>query len=124
MSEFDTLISPDMRKPGTRAAIVIDVYQTMTSCGYAVPFYKFLGHRHELVRYFVKREASDQRAIEEDSAEAKTDGLKTFRTKYNLASRDGLPALLTAPESDVVPTSPLHRDIREDKTTTRLAKKL
>jgi len=114
MSEFDTLISPDMRKPGTRAAIVIDVYQTMT----------FLGHRHELVRYFVKREASDQRAIEEDSAEAKTDGLKTFRTKYNLASRDGLPALLTAPESDVVPTSPLHRDIREDKTTTRLAKKL
>lgn len=116
--EFDALIPQDMRKPGCRAAIVIDVYQSMTSCGYAVPFYQFVGHRHELIRFFDKREVADRRAVEEGSAEHQANGLKAYWALKNSSSLDGLPGLQIAQDSDVLPISTFDRDVKEDGSST------
>ena len=112
--EFDAFIPRDMRKPGCRAVIVVDVYQSMTSCGYAVPFYKFVGHRHELIRTFDKKEMFDRRAVEEGSAELKANGLKAYWAEKNATSLDGLPGLQTALDSDELPISTFDRDIKKD----------
>jgi hypothetical protein len=80
--EYDALIPATTRKPGSRAVIVIDVYQVGTvrtttsrasygtfnlipgnkpqSCGFAVPVYGFVTQRTQLLRYFDKREAVDR----------------------------------------------------------------
>jgi hypothetical protein len=60
---------------GTRQIIVADIHKVQTSCGYAVPFYTFLGHRDTL----------------ELSSEKKgRDGILAYGQQKNLVSLDGL----------------------------------
>jgi hypothetical protein len=62
-----------------RQIIVADIHRTSTSCGYAVPYYDYVGERDTDVRW----------------AEAKgPDGLVAYRQEKNVASIDGLPTAL------------------------------
>jgi hypothetical protein len=62
-----------------RQIIVADIHRTSTSCGYAVPYYDYVGERDTDVRW----------------AEAKgEDGLVAYRQEKNIASIDGLPTPL------------------------------
>ncbi|KAH9913134.1 uncharacterized protein BXZ73DRAFT_92995 [Epithele typhae] len=92
--EYERLVPPEQRRPGSRAAIVVDVHKVGSSCGYAVPYYKFQGHRQALLDYFAKQEAAD------DFAEG---SLKAYWAKKNLQSIDGIPALRDAPNAERVP---------------------
>lgn len=94
--EYESFIPPETRKPGSRAAIVIDVYQCQTSCGYAVPMYDFVTHRTQLLRSFDLKESHDRATT---STEIHPKGLKAYWVLKNLSSVDGLPGLLTAPDS-------------------------
>ena len=63
----------------TRQMIVVDVTKTMTSCGYAVPYFDYAGERDVDIRW----------------AEAKgPDGLETYRRNENAQSIDGLTTTL------------------------------
>ena len=65
--------------PGARQIILIDVSQVQTSCGFAVPNYKYVGQRDTLNRW----------------AEAKgEEGLAEYRRQKNTRSIDGLPTPL------------------------------
>lgn len=94
--EYESLIPPETRKPGSRAAIVIDVYQCQTSCGYAVPIYDFVTHRTQLLRSLDMKESRDRATA---STEIDPKGLRAYWVLKNLSSVDGLPGLLTAPDS-------------------------
>src|SRR5690349_21055720 len=62
-----------------RQIIVADIHRTSASCGYAVPYYDYVGERDTDVRW----------------AEAKgPDGLVAYRQEKNVASIDGLPTAL------------------------------
>ncbi|KAF8129772.1 hypothetical protein EV363DRAFT_1336472 [Boletus edulis] len=121
--EYNRLIPATSRKPGSRAAIVIDVYQVGSSCGYAVPLYDFVMHRTQLHRMVDKIEdvdrarvlvASDRQPPEQahgtvpgagndDGAGEKPElskprlSLRTYWLLKNMKSLDGLPGLVTAP---------------------------
>ncbi|KAF9226303.1 hypothetical protein BS17DRAFT_800972 [Gyrodon lividus] len=119
--EYDTLIPATTRKPGSRAAIVIDVYQVGTSCGFAVPMYNFVTHRTQLLRAFDKMEAVDRsfassqqqqqpgscdeyddRGSEVSPAKGEIvphDSLRAYWLLKNTRSLDSLPGLLTAPDA-------------------------
>ncbi|CDO74774.1 hypothetical protein BN946_scf185001.g22 [Trametes cinnabarina] len=97
--EYGALIPPEHRRPGSRAAIVIDVHKVGTSCGYAVPYYEFKGHRQTLLDYFDKRERADQA---DPSAHAEK-GLKAYWEEKNLRSIDRLPGLAHAPRVERTP---------------------
>ncbi|KAG1732963.1 hypothetical protein EDB19DRAFT_1855290 [Suillus lakei] len=103
--EYESLIPPETRKPGSRAAIVIDVYQCQTSCGYAVPIYDFVTHRTQLLRLHNSRESYDRTSDATASTEIDQKGLKAHWIRNNSRSVDGLPGLLTAPHSKVTPAS-------------------
>jgi hypothetical protein len=61
--------------PGARQIILVEVSQVQTSCGFAVPNYKYVGQRDTLNRW----------------AEAKgDDGLVEYRRQKNTRSIDGL----------------------------------
>ncbi|KAI8983182.1 hypothetical protein BD414DRAFT_490178 [Trametes punicea] len=96
---YDALIPLENRRPGSRAAIVIDVHKVGTSCGYAVPYYEFKGHRQTLLQYFDKLERADQTV---PGAHAE-DGLKAYWERKNLRSIDGLPGMAHAPHAERVP---------------------
>ncbi|KAI0656849.1 hypothetical protein C8Q70DRAFT_935472 [Cubamyces menziesii] len=97
--EYDKLIPPENRRPGSRAAIVIDVHKVGTSCGYSVPYFEFKGHRQVLLDYFDKRERADQ--VDPNGHAEK--GLKAYWDKENTKSIDGLPGLALAPKVERVP---------------------
>ncbi|KAG1772018.1 hypothetical protein EV702DRAFT_1181375 [Suillus placidus] len=103
--EYESFIPPETRKPGSRAAIVIDVYQCQTSCGYAVPIYDFVTHRTQLLRLHNTRESYDRASDATSSTEIDQKGLKAHWIRTNSRSVDGLPGLLTAPHSKVTPVS-------------------
>ncbi|KAF7977742.1 hypothetical protein HWV62_2822 [Athelia sp. TMB] len=95
---YDALIPPHTRKPGSRAAIVIDVHKVGTSCGYAVPLYAFQAHRAKLLdslAHAEERERAEQAPVE--------GGLRAFWRQYNLQSIDGMQALESAHECERVP---------------------
>ncbi|OJT07933.1 hypothetical protein TRAPUB_1144 [Trametes pubescens] len=124
--EYDALIPAVQRRPGSRAAIVIDVRKVSTSCGYAVPMYTFKAERSALAHYSVKMETLDSAFPPRflPSADADIDaeggapvptvtldteagprvyakgGLKAWWTGWNVRSLDGLPALRSAYLSD------------------------
>jgi hypothetical protein len=115
-AEYDRLLPPEKRQPGSRAAIVVNVHKVSTSCGYAVPFYDFRCHRNLLNSQFTKREKEDQdfaaAAAEGSSGDSNqtgsgerisSAGIKMYWINKNSQSIDGLPGLKTAPESDAVP---------------------
>ncbi|KAI0327275.1 hypothetical protein GY45DRAFT_1327885 [Cubamyces sp. BRFM 1775] len=90
--EYETYIPPEIRRPGSRAAIVIDVHKVSTSCGYSVPYYEFKGHRQALLTYYDKRERKDQA----DPNLHADKGLRAYWIDENLESIDGLPGLAVA----------------------------
>ncbi|EJF58546.1 hypothetical protein BD309DRAFT_929263 [Dichomitus squalens] len=91
---YEELIPPEKRRPGSRAAIVVDVHKVGSSCGYAVPYYEFRGHRQVLLDYWDKRELAEQKGGK---------GLKAYWEEKNLHSIDGLPGLATAPGVEKTP---------------------
>ncbi|TFK48057.1 hypothetical protein OE88DRAFT_1665133 [Heliocybe sulcata] len=93
--EYDAYLPPGKRAPGSRSVIVVDVYKVGTTCGYAVPFYEFKGHRDTLLDFCNKKELRDLHA-EEFNADK---GLKAYWRANNVKSLDGLPALEVAPQS-------------------------
>ncbi|KAI0762750.1 hypothetical protein C8Q74DRAFT_1207453 [Fomes fomentarius] len=97
--EYEKLIPPENRRPGSRAAIVIDVHKVGTSCGYAVPYYEFKGHRQVLLDYFVARETADQKDPSAHSAK----GLKAYWQEKNSHSIDGITGLVQAPHAPYAP---------------------
>ncbi|KAI0369989.1 hypothetical protein BV20DRAFT_331788 [Pilatotrama ljubarskyi] len=108
--EYDALIPPEHRRPGSRAAIVIDVHKVGTSCGYAVPYYEFKGHRQILLDYFIKREHADQ----EDGGRSEK-GLKAYWIEKNMRSIDGLPGIAHAQNVERVPEC--HEDMKRADTS-------
>jgi hypothetical protein len=60
---------------GTRQIIVADIDKVQTSCGFAVPFYEFVGHRP---------------VLEEHCDRKGRDGMLAYGRVKNLASLDGL----------------------------------
>lgn len=128
--EYHTLISPETRRPGSRAAIVIDVYQVSTvntacsfisvsispalspcraawqSCGFAVPLYNFVIHRTQLLRFMALQEKAERdNALLRDKTGCQMDppknSLRAYWLRKNMKSLDGLPGLLTAPDAIV-----------------------
>jgi hypothetical protein len=100
--EYNALIPISDRKPGSRSAIIIDIHKVGTSCGYAVPYYTFQGHRTKLLDYYDKKESADRAAGAECPSD---DGLKAYWALKNLKSIDGLDGLSNAHKSDVIPQS-------------------
>ncbi|KAF8547782.1 hypothetical protein OG21DRAFT_1517024 [Imleria badia] len=88
--EYDALIPPASRKPGSRAAIVIDVHKVATSCGFGIPQYKFIGQRSQLERFCDNLERAEAQV---SPAEKASNGIKAWWTAENTLSFDGLPAL-------------------------------
>ncbi len=66
----------DVEVPGARQIVRLDIQSVQTSCGMNVPFYSFLGQRHDLTRW---AEAKGEPALEE------------YRREKNAASIDGFP---------------------------------
>jgi len=96
---YTKLIPPEKRNPGSRAAIVVDIYQVSSSCGFSVPFYSYQGERRTLSRYFNISEQKDNQA-EADAENPSTckaeGGIKEYWEQKNAKSLDGLPGLSSA----------------------------
>lgn len=110
--EYEAYITPEKRRPGSRSVILIHVHKVGSSCGYAVPFYKFERHRTQLLQYAEKLEKKDREdRLTEGEKEGRDmegsnrvkGGLKAYWAKSNVKSLDGLPALASAFNSDKVP---------------------
>ncbi len=69
---------PDRVGVGVRSIIVVDVSRVSDSCGYAVPFMNFSGHRPTLDQW---------------SARKGEQGIREYWANKNLTSIDGLPGL-------------------------------
>jgi hypothetical protein len=65
--------------PGTRQLVVADIHRVQTSCGYAVPQYKYVKDRDQLLRWAEKKG---------------TARLEEYRAEVNLRSLDDLPTHL------------------------------
>ncbi|PCH33021.1 hypothetical protein WOLCODRAFT_134857 [Wolfiporia cocos MD-104 SS10] len=107
-AEYEELVPPETRRPGLRAAIVLDILQCQTSCGYAVPLYQFVAQRPTLLNWCANLAEKDIQYDAENQGHAPSQfgekGLKAYWAKMNLKSLDGLPTGLTAHESGVTPT--------------------
>jgi len=57
--EYERLVPHAERLPGSRSVIVVHVHKVGTSCGYAVPYYNFTGHRTKLLESFSNLEEKD-----------------------------------------------------------------
>ncbi|TFK48056.1 hypothetical protein OE88DRAFT_599620 [Heliocybe sulcata] len=88
--EYDAFISPEERKPGSRAVIVMDVHKVGTSCGFGVPYYSYAGQRETILNWCSQLEKSQNK--EKD--------IKAWWTTENTKSLDGLPGLNTAHITD------------------------
>ncbi|ESK92842.1 pyridoxamine phosphate oxidase [Moniliophthora roreri MCA 2997] len=93
--EYNDLIPPEKRKPGSRSVIMVDVHKVATSCGYAIPFFEFKSHRNKLIQWATPKETADIEA----SAEAKEKGLKAYWARTNSTSLDGLPGMSLLPQT-------------------------
>jgi len=97
--EYVELIPPEKRNPGSRAAIVVDIYQVSSSCGFAVPFYSYQGERHILSQMSKNKEQKDNEAeagAENPSTCRAEDGIREYWEQQNNKGLDGLPALTSA----------------------------
>ncbi|KLO07053.1 hypothetical protein SCHPADRAFT_860669 [Schizopora paradoxa] len=117
--EYDELIPEGKRKPGSRAAIVLDIHKVGSSCGYTVPYYEFKGDRSALLEYLDKCEKSDQAfeatgtevstnkapGVSDDRGERAEKGLRAYWLQNNVLSMDGLPGITTAPYAKPTPRS-------------------
>jgi len=53
--EYDAFLPQGYRQPGSRSVIFVDVFKVGTTCGYAVPYYSFVGHRTQLLDWAEKK---------------------------------------------------------------------
>jgi len=100
--EYERLLP--VRRPGSRAVIMIDVHKVGTSCGWSVPLYDFKGHRSQLLSWGADREDADVKAENgfPHNLSRPPAGMKKWWQAKNTKSLDGLPGLLTAHDSPVV----------------------
>ncbi|KAF9450839.1 hypothetical protein P691DRAFT_638289, partial [Macrolepiota fuliginosa MF-IS2] len=96
--EYDTFlssVSQPLRKPGSRAIILINVLQVMTTCGYAVPFYEFKSYRTKLHEWAERYESHDQKPNDHLNSlkDLPKAGMKSWWYTRNAHSIDGLPGL-------------------------------
>ncbi len=77
--EFMALSQLFPENAGTRAIIRVNLSRIADSCGFAVPFYNYLGERDQLDQWATKK-GPDQ--------------LKVYRASKNQTSIDGLPGLM------------------------------
>lgn len=75
---FGELVSRFPAHSGVRSVVVVHLGRLSTSCGFAVPFYEFVGDRDRLERTW---------------AERGPDALPTYWAERNATSIDGLPGL-------------------------------
>ncbi|KZT68474.1 hypothetical protein DAEQUDRAFT_751279 [Daedalea quercina L-15889] len=108
---YDELLPPDVRHPGSRCAVVVDIHKVGTSCGFGVPQYAFLAHRPTLYNWCAQLEAADQAhdatsgvTASPSEPQVAEKGLKAYWIKENLKSIDGLPAMEGAHTSRTTPT--------------------
>ncbi len=66
--------------PGIRQIIRMDIHLVVTSCGYGVPFYEYVGERDTMERWALQKGE---------------EGLALFQEKYNMVSLDGAPTPLS-----------------------------
>ncbi|ESK92820.1 pyridoxamine phosphate oxidase family protein [Moniliophthora roreri MCA 2997] len=75
--EYNDLIPPEKRKPGSRSVIMVDVHKVAKSCGYAIPFFESKSHWNKLIQWVTPKEK----------------GLKAYWAQNNSTSLDGLPGM-------------------------------
>ncbi|KAL0961522.1 hypothetical protein HGRIS_006463 [Hohenbuehelia grisea] len=121
--EYDEYLPAELRTPGSRGVVVINVHRVGSSCGYAVPFYEYKAHRTKLVDMSVKMECIDRDA--ETSAEGPFDtpprpagGLKAYWNDINHFSIDGLPGQVESIQSTKVFPVPGPASLTKFKSTT------
>ncbi|KAI9568101.1 hypothetical protein HD554DRAFT_818744 [Boletus coccyginus] len=130
--EYNALIPAETCKPGSRAVIVVDVYQVGTSCGYAVPLYNFVTHRTQLLRFLGKMEDNDRSLaasngpscdpnLQKGKGAVPYRSLRGYWLLKNMRSLDGLPGLLTAPDiaSSLIPQSRFDKHTRPTMRQTK-----
>ncbi|KAJ3863565.1 hypothetical protein EV359DRAFT_42901 [Lentinula novae-zelandiae] len=106
-TEYNELLPPDVRNPGSRAVIIVDVEKVGTSCGYGVPFFEFKGHRDTYYNVASRLEQADFAAQQTDKMPEKPvnvdslpqKGLRHYFLSHNATSIDGLTGLTTAHET-------------------------
>ncbi|KAF9020884.1 hypothetical protein BDZ89DRAFT_1093623 [Hymenopellis radicata] len=91
--EYEELLPPEKRQPGSRSVIKVDVHKVGTSCGYAVPYYNFVGHRTRLLEFCERLEQVEN--AEDENGNGKGVGLRQYWIKNNLQSIDGLPGMVS-----------------------------
>jgi Pyridoxamine 5'-phosphate oxidase len=84
--DFEKLVELFNADPGVRAVIRVDVDRVSSSCGYAVPQYRYDSQRRQLAAW------ADRKG---------DDGLKQYRVEKNATSIDGLPALRWVESGDL-----------------------
>lgn len=72
--------------PATRQIIVADIFHVQTSCGFGIPYYKYIGERDHAEKWAEKKG---------------TTGLEEYKKEKNLASIDGLPTALAQHQAEV-----------------------
>ncbi|KAI2632788.1 pyridoxamine phosphate oxidase family protein [Xylaria nigripes] len=89
--EFNDIVARENIKtmPGTRSVIVVDVHQAGSSCGYQVPFFSFVDHRHVLQEHFKKKAQRFEAGNEKES-------MDRYWASKNAYSMDGLPGMMRA----------------------------
>ncbi len=85
-ADFETLVGLFNPDPGVRAIIRVDVERVSSSCGYAVPQYRYDSQRRQLAAW------ADRKGEE---------GLTKYRIEKNAASIDGLRALRSVESDDL-----------------------
>jgi hypothetical protein len=76
--EWDGLLAHFPSRPGIRAIVTVHITRVSSSCGFAVPFYDYVGQRDLLERWTERKSEAD---------------LDEYRAKKNATSIDGLPAV-------------------------------
>jgi len=114
--EYEARLPLEKRRPGSRAAIVIDVHRVATSCGWGIPIYEFKGHRRLLVQFAKQLEKKDVKAQEDQAAngggpvEPPPVSIKWYWREMGSKSIDGLPSLQEGHRSQV----PIQYTVPED----------
>ncbi|KAL1747204.1 hypothetical protein HDZ31DRAFT_32535 [Schizophyllum fasciatum] len=86
--EYDNLIPASKRHPGSRAVIEVNIYKVGASCGYAVPFYQYVGPRTLLENMAARTETSTTKTGE--------NVMRYYWREHNNKSLDGLQGLNSA----------------------------
>ncbi len=72
--------------PATRQIIVADIFHVQNSCGFGIPYYKYIGERDHAEKWAAKKGA---------------DGLEEYKKEKNLQSIDGLPTAIAQHQAEV-----------------------